>query len=105
MTEITRTVDQLVADIYVDDDGQVVITTTQPLTPTEARAAAALILDAATTGETYTGEQRTAAAEVVHGMPLTGHGVTTCCQQSPFALPRTDRVTGNRGDITCTKAS
>jgi tetrahydromethanopterin S-methyltransferase subunit A len=57
MTEITRTVQQLVADIDVDDDGLVRIHVTQPLTPDEARDAAAAIVVAAQTGEAYRAEQ------------------------------------------------
>ena len=57
MTEITRTVQQLVADIDVDDDGLVRIHVTQPLTPEEARDAAAAIIVAAKAGEDYYAEQ------------------------------------------------
>lgn len=57
MTEITRTVQQLVADIDVDDDGLVRIHVTQPLTPEEARDAAAAMIVAAQTGEAYRVEQ------------------------------------------------
>jgi hypothetical protein len=58
MTEITRTVEQLVADIHVDDDGLVRIHVEQPLTPDEARDAAAAIVVAAKAGEEYAAEQR-----------------------------------------------
>lgn len=57
MTEITRTVQQLVADIDVDDDGLVTIHVPHPLTPDEARDAAAAIIVAAKTGEEYATEQ------------------------------------------------
>lgn len=57
MTEIIRTVEQLVADIHVDDDGLVRVHVTQPLTPGEARDAAAAIVAAANAGEAYTTEQ------------------------------------------------
>lgn len=64
MTEITRTVEQLVADIDVDDDGYVTIHVAQPLTVDEARDAAAAIMVAAKKGENYLAEQaaREAAA-------------------------------------------
>ncbi|WP_431796495.1 hypothetical protein [Microbacterium enclense] len=64
MTEITRIVKQLVADIDVDDDGLVRIHVTQPLTPDEARDAAAVIIVAAKAGEEYTTEQATQEAGV-----------------------------------------
>ncbi len=57
MTEITRTVQQLVADIDVDDDGLVTIHAPHPLTPDEARDAAAAIIVAAKAGEEYATEQ------------------------------------------------
>ncbi|MEV7875173.1 hypothetical protein [Microbacterium sp. NPDC089188] len=57
MTEITRTVEQLVADIDVDDDGLVRIHVAHPLTPDEARDAAAAIIVAAKAGEEYVAEQ------------------------------------------------
>ncbi|MFF7683132.1 hypothetical protein ACFZA2_10255 [Microbacterium sp. NPDC007973] len=57
MTEITRTVEQLVADIDVDDDGLVRIHVAHPLTPDEARDAAAAIIVAAKAGEEYAAEQ------------------------------------------------
>lgn len=57
MTEITRTVQQLVADIDVDDDGLVTIHAPHPLTPDEARDAAAAIIVAAKAGEEYAAEQ------------------------------------------------
>lgn len=61
MSEITRTVQQLVADIHLDDDGLVRIHVTQPLTPDEARDAAAAIIVAAKAGDDYTAEQEALA--------------------------------------------
>ncbi|WP_279367371.1 hypothetical protein [Microbacterium testaceum] len=63
MTEITRTVQQLVADIDVDDDGLVTIHAPHPLTPDEARDAAAAIIVAAKAGEEYAAEQAKPAAD------------------------------------------
>lgn len=40
------------------------------------------------------------AAEVVHGCPPEGSGLTPCCGRTPFELPRTDRIS-SEAPITC----
>jgi hypothetical protein len=37
----------------------------------------------------------------VHASPTEDSGVTTCCDRSPFELPRTDRMTVNAALVTC----
>ncbi|MGW9345563.1 hypothetical protein ACWGR3_28840 [Streptomyces albidoflavus] len=108
MTEITRTVEQMVADVDVDDDGYVCVSVTQPLTVDEARDVARAIVEAAQRGATYLAEEGTSTAaavpswnETVHGMPLTGYSHTSCCGESPFALPASDRMTANPDAVTC----
>ncbi|HEY9310267.1 MAG TPA: hypothetical protein VIP82_20885 [Microbacterium sp.] len=108
MTEITRSVEQLVADVDVDDDGYVCVTVTAPLTVDEARDVARAILEAAQQGAAYLAEEGTRSAsavpswaEKVHGMPLTGYSTTTCCGISPFELPAVDRITAHPDAITC----
>ncbi|MEZ7005011.1 hypothetical protein [Streptomyces sp. AD55] len=41
------------------------------------------------------------AASPVHGCPPAGSGQTTCCQRTPFELPRTDRMTTDPRLVTC----
>lgn len=109
MTEITRTVEQLVADVDVDDDGYVCITVTQPLTVDEARDVARAILQAAGEGERYLAEEGTAAAVSapvagqVHGVAFVGYTSTTCCGRDPFALPAPDTITADDTAVTCGK--
>ena len=40
--------------------------------------------------------------EIVHGCPPDGSGLTPCCGQTPFELPRTDRMATDPGFVTCT---
>lgn len=41
------------------------------------------------------------AASVVHRAPGEGYGTTSCCERTPFELPRTDRLTAHEEDVTC----
>jgi hypothetical protein len=62
MKTITRSVEQLVATVDVDDDGYIDIQVTLPLNVDEARDVANAILQAAGEGERYLAEQGTATA-------------------------------------------
>lgn len=42
--------------------------------------------------------------ERIHGCPPEGSGVTTCCERTPFELPRTDRLTNDADAVTCMHA-
>lgn len=42
-----------------------------------------------------------AIANPVHARPPEGSGVTPCCGESPFDLPRTDRITEDPEQVTC----
>ncbi|MER5902974.1 hypothetical protein ABT150_23190 [Streptomyces mirabilis] len=44
-------------------------------------------------------------AEVVHGCPPDGSGVTPCCGRTPFELPRTDRMSTDQALVTCPAAA
>ncbi|MGN7139049.1 hypothetical protein [Streptomyces pseudogriseolus] len=46
-------------------------------------------------------QEATAPAEVVHGCPPVGSGLTPCCGRTPSELPRTDRIS-SEAPITCT---
>lgn len=39
--------------------------------------------------------------EIVHQSPPAGASLTPCCQQSPFDLPRYDRITVQQELVTC----
>lgn len=39
--------------------------------------------------------------ETVHACPPDGSGLTPCCGENPFDLPRTDRITEDRAQVTC----
>lgn len=39
--------------------------------------------------------------ETVHACPPDGSQVTPCCGESPFDLPRTDRITEDSEQVTC----
>jgi hypothetical protein len=39
--------------------------------------------------------------ETVHACPPDGSRVTPCCGESPFDLPRTDRITEDPAQVTC----
>jgi polyribonucleotide nucleotidyltransferase len=62
MKTITRSVEQLVATVDVDDDGYIDIQVTQPLNVDEARDFANAILQAAGDGERYLAEEAVATA-------------------------------------------
>lgn len=40
-------------------------------------------------------------ASTVHACPRRGSGLTPCCKESPFFLPRTDRMTLDPKLVTC----
>ena len=40
-------------------------------------------------------------AEVTHQCPPDGSGITPCCGETPFDLPRTDRMTLDPSLVTC----
>jgi len=63
MNTITRSVEQSVATVDVDDAGYVEIQVTVPLTVDEARDIAAAILKAADEGEQYLADQAERAAD------------------------------------------
>lgn len=53
-------------------------------------------------GPCVAGEQQneTPEAEVVHGCPPDGSGLTPCCGRTPFELPLTDRIS-SEAPVTC----
>jgi hypothetical protein len=40
----------------------------------------------------------------VHAAPPDGSGLTPCCERTPFELPRSDRLTSDAEQVTCTAA-
>lgn len=40
---------------------------------------------------------------VVHACPPDGSGLTPCCGQTPFELPRDDRMTSDPERVTCSQ--